>query len=66
MIKWCVTTNLEAEKCKWISFAAQSHGLEPLIKCVQETNRENCMESVKNGKSDIFAIEKSEGVEAKR
>ncbi|XP_043462927.1 uncharacterized protein LOC122498976 [Leptopilina heterotoma] len=65
-IKWCVTTNLEAEKCKWISFAAQSHGLEPLIKCVQETSRENCMESVKNGISDIFAIEKSEEVEAKR
>lgn len=65
-IKWCVTSSLEAEKCKWLSFSAQSHGLEPLIKCVQETNRQNCMESVKTGTSDIFAVNSHEEVEAKK
>lgn len=64
-IKWCVTTNLEVEKCNWLSYAANSYGIEPLIECVQELNRKNCLESVKNKRSDIFVVNSSKEYEAK-
>ncbi|XP_033208065.1 transferrin [Belonocnema kinseyi] len=56
VIKWCVVRNLEAEKCDWISKAAGSYGVEPLIECIQESSREKCIKSVINRKSDIFAV----------
>ena len=48
-----MVTKLEVEKCKWLSYAAKSYGVEPLIKCVKEDNKKKCLESVRDGRSDI-------------
>ena len=65
-VKWCVVTELETEKCKWLSFSAQAHGVEPLIECVQEISKEKCLKTVKYGWTDIFAIKPNLLSEAKK
>ena len=66
MIKWCVVTSLEAEKCDWISKAANSYGVEPLIKCIQESSQEDCIKSIINRKSDILAVQQYDYVKIKQ
>ncbi|XP_033208069.1 transferrin-like isoform X2 [Belonocnema kinseyi] len=63
-IKWCVATNLEYQKCKWLSNAAQSRGVEPSIECVKEISFSDCISSLRNWNSDIFVIQSLNGIEA--
>ncbi|XP_051168742.1 transferrin-like isoform X2 [Leptopilina boulardi] len=65
ILKWCVITNLEVEKCEWISKIANNYGIEPMIKCVQNINQENCIKSVINKKADIFSVKPHDELEAR-
>lgn len=58
-------TNLEVEKCEWISKIANNYGIEPMIKCVQNINQENCVKSVINKKADIFFVKPHDELEAR-
>ncbi|XP_043462916.1 transferrin isoform X2 [Leptopilina heterotoma] len=65
LVKWCVVTNLEIEKCEWISKIGKNYGIEPFIKCVHKINRENCIKSVIDKQFDIFSVKPHEEQEAR-
>lgn len=64
--RWCVTSNIENRKCNSLRQAARAYGVEPEITCVQEASREDCLESVRDGKTDIFVINPDETMIARR
>lgn len=53
--KWCTYTDLELEKCKWLSQAALNEAIQPVVECVRSDNDDeiSCLDNIKKGTSDV-------------
>ncbi|XP_015598870.1 transferrin [Cephus cinctus] len=65
-IQWCVASNLEDRKCRWIRQISFVYGIEQPISCYQVTSRRDCLEAVKTGQSDIFVAKPEEELECRK
>ncbi|KAG7200605.1 hypothetical protein KM043_001163 [Ampulex compressa] len=65
-IQWCVASNLEERKCRWLREASFVYGIEPAISCIQESNRSACFSAVKDHRADIFVARPEELFDAKK
>ncbi|XP_031843112.1 transferrin 3 isoform X2 [Nomia melanderi] len=64
-VQWCVTSNLEDRKCRWLREASFVYGVEPTISCKQESSRSACLEALKNNKADVFVARPEELYDAR-
>lgn len=65
-VQWCVTSNLEDRKCRWLREASFVYGVEPSISCKQESSRVACLRAIKNNQADLFVALPQELYEAKK
>ncbi|XP_029047625.1 transferrin isoform X1 [Osmia bicornis bicornis] len=65
-VRWCVASNLEEKKCRWLREAAIVYGVEPAISCIQEPTRASCMKDLKTQRADIFVARPEELFEARK
>ncbi|XP_078033329.1 transferrin 3 isoform X2 [Augochlora pura] len=65
-VQWCIATNLEGRKCRWLRDAAFVYGVEPSITCKQETSRAACLTAIKNNQADIFVAQPEELYKARK
>lgn len=66
IIRWCVSSNVEANKCGWMQAAAFGVDIEPRITCVQQLDRKSAMKAVREDRCDIFVAKPEEELHAKR
>ncbi|KZC12392.1 Transferrin [Dufourea novaeangliae] len=59
-VQWCVASNLEDRKCRWLRDASFVYGVEPTISCKQESSRAACLTAVQTGQADIFVARPEE------
>ncbi|XP_043790725.1 transferrin isoform X3 [Apis laboriosa] len=59
-VKWCVVSNLEENKCRWLREASIVYGVEPAIACIQELTRADCLKALKTERADIFIAKPEE------
>ncbi|XP_063705234.1 transferrin [Culicoides brevitarsis] len=55
VIRFCVSSEVEMRKCKWLKQAAYSRDIRPQLECV-EKGREACLEAVSNGKAEVVVV----------
>lgn len=66
VVRWCVSTNLEARKCGWMQAAALALDIEPRISCIQQKTRQDALRAVKDDRCDIFVAKPDEELRARR
>ncbi|XP_015175750.1 PREDICTED: transferrin [Polistes dominula] len=59
-VSWCISSNIEDRKCRWLRDASFVYGIEPSISCIQESNRMSCLDAVRNQEADIFVSKPEE------
>lgn len=65
-VKWCVVSNLEENKCRWLREASIVYGVEPAISCIQELTRADCLKALKTERADIFIAKPEELFQARK
>ncbi|XP_014469684.1 PREDICTED: transferrin isoform X2 [Dinoponera quadriceps] len=65
-VQWCVASNLEERKCRWLREAAIVYGVEPPISCIQETSRASCLDALRSRRADIFVARPEELLQARK
>lgn len=55
VIRFCVSTEMELRKCKWLKQAAYSRDIRPQLECVLKT-QEACLEAVALGKAEVVVV----------
>lgn len=60
-IRWCTISDLETNKCVWISKAATAIGVSPRISCVKTKSIFECFHEIANDRADIIAIDSNYG-----
>ncbi|CAK9808394.1 unnamed protein product [Anthophora quadrimaculata] len=65
-VKWCISSNLEENKCRWLREASIVYGIEPAIACIQELSRTSCLKALKTERADIFVVKPEELLDARR
>ncbi|XP_071866002.1 transferrin 3 isoform X1 [Bombus fervidus] len=65
-VKWCVASNLEENKCRWLREASIVYGVEPAISCIQELSRAGCLKTLKTERADIFVAKPEELFDARK
>lgn len=64
-IRWCTTSDLETNKCVWVSKAATALGVSPRISCVKANSTVKCFHEIANDRADIIAIDSNYGMVAR-
>ncbi|XP_017753884.1 PREDICTED: transferrin isoform X2 [Eufriesea mexicana] len=65
-VRWCITSSLEQNKCRWLREASIVYGVEPAISCIQELTRALCLKALKTERADIFVARPEELLEARK
>ncbi|XP_014608643.1 PREDICTED: transferrin [Polistes canadensis] len=65
-VRWCISSNIEDRKCRWLRDASFVYGIEPSISCIQESNRISCLEAVRNQEADIFVSRPEERLQVSK
>ncbi|XP_032675197.1 transferrin [Odontomachus brunneus] len=65
-VQWCVASNLEDRKCRWLREASIVYGVEPPISCIQETSRASCLDALRSRRADIFVARPEELLQARK
>ncbi|XP_053977011.1 transferrin isoform X1 [Hylaeus volcanicus] len=65
-VQWCVSSNLEDRKCRWLREASLVYGVEPTISCKQEPTRASCLKAIKTREADIFVAMPEELLSARK
>ncbi|XP_076395168.1 transferrin 3 isoform X3 [Megachile rotundata] len=65
-VRWCIASNLEEKKCRWLREASIVYGIEPAISCIQEPTRASCLKALKTQRADIFVVKPEELFEARK
>lgn len=55
VIRFCVSSEVELRKCKWLKLAAYSRDIRPQLECVQK-GRAECLEAVASGKAEVVVV----------
>ncbi|XP_014250450.1 transferrin isoform X4 [Cimex lectularius] len=55
-LRWCTVSDLENDKCTWLKYAGDTHGIKPAIDCVKAPNLLTCLEFISKGKADAVSI----------
>lgn len=55
VIRFCVSSDVELRKCKWLKQAAYSRDIRPQLECV-EKGREACLDAVVSGKAEVVVV----------
>uniref|UniRef100_A0A336MLQ6 Transferrin n=1 Tax=Culicoides sonorensis TaxID=179676 RepID=A0A336MLQ6_CULSO len=55
VIRFCVSSEIELSKCKWLKRAAYSRDIRPQLECVQK-DRDACMKAVASGKAEVVVL----------
>nr|XP_012214970.1 PREDICTED: transferrin-like [Linepithema humile] len=64
-IRWCTISDLETNKCVWVSKAATALGVSPRISCVKANSTFQCFHEIANDRADIIAIDSNYGMVAR-
>ncbi|OXU29059.1 hypothetical protein TSAR_015174 [Trichomalopsis sarcophagae] len=64
-IRWCVSSNIEANKCGWMQAAAVAMDIEPRISCIQQKDRKSALEAVRDDRCDIYVAKPEEELHAR-
>lgn len=51
---WCTTSEQENQKCKWLSQASLNRGLQPVLECITQTDKREC---IKDERTDIVTVD---------
>lgn len=65
-VKWCSLSESEARKCKWLSAAAQTHGLRPAVNCVTADSTWGCWAKVQDGTASVVTVDTEYGYIARK
>ncbi|XP_063836781.1 transferrin-like [Ostrinia nubilalis] len=65
-ITFCTTSNLERNKCEWLSEAGAVYGVAPSIQCAIANSTSECMKAVANGDAHIVAADSNWLMKAER
>ncbi|KAF7381560.1 hypothetical protein HZH66_013954 [Vespula vulgaris] len=65
-VRWCVSSDIEDQKCRWLREASFVYGIEPVISCIQESNRISCLEAIRDQRADIFVSRPEERLEVSK
>lgn len=65
-IRWCVSSNIEANKCGWMQAAAVAVDIAPRISCIQQKDRKSALEAVRDDRCDIYVAKPEEELHARR
>ncbi|XP_052745874.1 transferrin [Bicyclus anynana] len=49
----CTTSNLERNKCEWLSEAGAVYGVNPPLQCIVRNSTSDCLRAVRGGESDV-------------
>ncbi|XP_018324259.1 transferrin isoform X2 [Agrilus planipennis] len=65
-VNWCTVSNAEQEKCNWLAQAGANRGIQPIVNCVQATDKLSCISQIYNGVVDVVDIDTNFGYLARR
>ncbi|XP_028173245.1 transferrin-like, partial [Ostrinia furnacalis] len=64
--RWCTVSTLEQTKCTWVRNAAHSLGIQPPISCQQRASVFDCLDDIRESRSDFFSVDSHYGYLARR
>lgn len=57
VVRICVTSDVEDEKCKTLSKSAFSRDIRPKFECIHETSELNCIKAIRDNTADVISLD---------
>jgi melanoma-associated antigen p97 len=66
LVRWCVISDFEKEKCKRMKNAFASRNIKPDLDCVSADTAWDCMSMIKNKLADLITLDPADAYRAQR